>query len=97
MEFTVQNNNLLYSVFFTEEIPQIGVQDLSNGLYESVITLPITVGHIIEHQRQQLSFDPACLKTSSLLFLTIILTTRQHIILLSSSNIHILLINKNLL
>ena len=48
MEFTFQNNNLLYSVSFTEEIARIGVRDLSNGLYESVITLPIT-----EHQRQQ--------------------------------------------
>ena len=53
MEFTVQNNNLLYSFSFTEEIARIGVRDLSNGLYESLITLPITVWHIIEHQRQQ--------------------------------------------
>ena len=53
MEFTVQNNNLLYSVSFTEEIARTGVRDLSNGLYESVIGLPITVWHIIEHQRQQ--------------------------------------------
>ena len=53
MEFTVQNNNLLYSVSFTEDIARIGMRDLSNGLYESVITLPITVWHIIEHQRQQ--------------------------------------------
>ena len=53
MEFTVQNNNLLYSISFTEDIARIGVRDLSNGLYESVITLPITVWHIIEHQRQQ--------------------------------------------
>ena len=28
-------------------------RDLSNGLYESVTTLPITVWHINEHQRQQ--------------------------------------------
>ena len=54
MEFTVQNNNLLYSVSFTEEIAWIGVRDLSNGLYESVTTLRITEWHIIEHQRQQL-------------------------------------------
>ena len=53
MEFTVQNNNLLYSFSSTEEIARIGVRDLSNGLYESLITLPITVRHIIEHQRQQ--------------------------------------------
>ena len=53
MEFTVQNNNILYSVSFIEDIARIGVRDLSNGLYESVITLPITVWHIIEHQRQQ--------------------------------------------
>ena len=50
MEFTVQKNNLLYSFSFTEDIARIGV---SNGLYESVITLPITVWHIFEHQRQQ--------------------------------------------
>ena len=31
----------------------MGVRELPNGLYESVITLPITVWHIIEHQRQQ--------------------------------------------
>ena len=53
MEFTVQNFNILYSFSFTEEISLIGVRDLSNGLYESVITLPITVWHINEHQRQQ--------------------------------------------
>ena len=53
MEFTVQNNNLLYSFSFTEDIARIGVRDLSNGLFESVITLPITVWHIIENQRQQ--------------------------------------------
>ena len=53
MEFTVQNNSLLYSFSFTEETARISVKDLSNGLYESVITLPITVWHIIEHQRQQ--------------------------------------------
>ena len=53
MEFTVQNNNLLYSFSFTEDIARIGVRDLSNGQYESLITLPITVWHIIEHQRQQ--------------------------------------------
>ena len=53
MEFTVQNNNLLYSVSFTEEIARIGLRDFSNELYESLITLPITVWHIIEHQRQQ--------------------------------------------
>ena len=53
MEFTVQNNNLLYSVSFTEDIARIGVRDLSNGLYESVITLPITVWHIIDQERQQ--------------------------------------------
>ena len=53
MEFTVQNNSLLYSVSFTEEIARIGVQGLSNGEYESVIFLFITVWHIIEHQRQQ--------------------------------------------
>ena len=29
------------------------MRDLSNGLYESVITLPITVWHITEHQRKQ--------------------------------------------
>ena len=53
MEFTVQNNNLLYSFSVTEDFARIGVRDLSNGLYESLITLPITVWHIIEHQRQQ--------------------------------------------
>ena len=53
MEFTVLNNKLLYTVSLTEEIARIGVRDLSNGLYESVIALPISVWHIIEHQRQQ--------------------------------------------
>ena len=53
MEFNVQNNNLRYSVPFAEDIARIGVRDLSNGLYESVTILPITVWHIIEHQRQQ--------------------------------------------
>ena len=53
MEFTVQNNALLYSISFTEDIARIGNRDLSFGLYESVITLPITVWHIFEHQRQQ--------------------------------------------
>ena len=53
MEFTVQNNSLLYSVYFTEETARISIRDLSNGLYESVVILPITVWHIIEHQRQQ--------------------------------------------
>ena len=49
----MQNNSLLYSFSFTEETARISVNDLSNGLYESVVTLPITVWHIIEHQRQQ--------------------------------------------
>ena len=53
MEFTVQNNSLLYSASFTEETARISIRDLSNGLYESVVTLPVTVWHIIEHQRQQ--------------------------------------------
>ena len=53
MEFTLQNNSLLYSVSFTEETARIGIRELSNGFYESVVTLPITVWHIIEHQRQQ--------------------------------------------
>ena len=53
MEFTVQSNSLLYSVSFTEETARISIRDLSNGLYESVVTLPITVWHISEHQRQQ--------------------------------------------
>ena len=53
MEFTVQNNSLLYSFSFTEETARISIKDLSNGLYETVMTLPITVWHIIEHQRQQ--------------------------------------------
>ena len=53
MELSVQNKNILYSVSFNEEISRIGVRELSNGLYEFVITLPITVWHIIEHQRQQ--------------------------------------------
>ena len=53
MEFTVQNNSLLYSFSFTEETARISIKDLSNGLYEFVITLPITVWHIIEQQRQQ--------------------------------------------
>ena len=53
MEYTVQNNSLLYSVTFTEETARKSIRDLSNGFYESVITLPITVCHIIEHQRQQ--------------------------------------------
>ena len=49
----MQNNSLLYSFSFTEETARISIRDLSNRLYESVITLPITVWHIIEHQRQQ--------------------------------------------
>ena len=53
MEFTVQNNSLLYSVSFTEEPARISIRDLSNGLYESVVTLPFRVWHIKEHQRQQ--------------------------------------------
>ena len=53
MEFTVQNNSLLYSFSFTEETARISIKDLSNGLYETVMTLPVTVWHIIEHQRQQ--------------------------------------------
>ena len=53
MDFTVQNNSLLYSVSFTEETTRISIRDLSNGLYESVVTLPLSVWHIIEHQRQQ--------------------------------------------
>ena len=53
MEFTEQINSLLYSVSFTEETARISIRDLSNGLYESILTLPITVWHIIEHQRQQ--------------------------------------------
>ena len=53
MEFTVQNNSLLYSVSFTEETARISIRDLSNGLYESILTLPITVWHIFEHPRQQ--------------------------------------------
>ena len=53
MEFTVQNNSLLYSVSFTEETARISIRDLSNGFYESILNLPITVWHIIEHQRQQ--------------------------------------------
>ena len=53
MEFTVQNNNFLYSVSFTEEIAWIGLRDFSNGLNESLISLPLTVWQIVEHQRQQ--------------------------------------------
>ena len=53
MEFTVQNNSLLYSVSFTEETARISIRDLSNGFYETILNLPITVWHIIEHQRQQ--------------------------------------------
>ena len=53
MEFSVQNNSPLYSVSFTEETARIGIRDLSNGLNDSILTLPITVWHIIEHQRQQ--------------------------------------------
>ena len=53
MEFTVQNNSLLYSFSSPEETAWISIGHLSNGLYESVITLPITVWHIIEHQQQQ--------------------------------------------
>ena len=53
MEYPVQNNSLLYSAPFIREIARIWVRDLSSGLYESVITLPITVWQIIEHQRQQ--------------------------------------------
>ena len=53
MEFTVQKNNLRYSVSFTADNARIGVLDLSNGLYEPVITLPLTVWQIFEHQRQQ--------------------------------------------
>ena len=53
MEITVQNNSLLYSVSFTEETARISIRDVSNGPYPSVVTLPITAWHIIEHQRQQ--------------------------------------------
>ena len=53
MEITVQNNCLLFSVSFTEDTAWISIRDLSNGLYESVVTLLITVWHIIERQRQQ--------------------------------------------
>ena len=53
MEFTVQNNSLLYTFSFTEETARISIKDLSKRLYESVITLPIPVWHIIEHHRQQ--------------------------------------------
>ena len=53
MEFTVQNNSLLYSFSFNEETARISIRDLSNGLYESVITLTITVWHIFENRRQQ--------------------------------------------
>ena len=53
MEFTVQNNSLPYSVSFTEETARISIRDLSNGVHESVVTLPIIAWHIIEHQRQQ--------------------------------------------
>ena len=49
----MQNNSLLYSVSFTDETARISIRDLSNRLYESVVTLPITVWHIIEHRRQQ--------------------------------------------
>ena len=49
----MQNNSFLYSFSFTEETPWISIRDLSNGFYESVITLPVTVWHIIECQRQQ--------------------------------------------
>ena len=53
MEITVRNSSRLYSFSFTEETARISIRDLSNGLYESVITLPITVWHIVENQRQQ--------------------------------------------
>ena len=53
MQLTLQNNSLLYLLSFTEDIARIGVRDLSNGLYESLITLPITVWNNIEHQWQQ--------------------------------------------
>ena len=53
MKFTVQNNNLLYSVSFIEETARIGIQDLWNGQYESVISLSDTVWHIVEPKRQQ--------------------------------------------
>ena len=53
MEFTVPNNSLLYSFSFTQQTARISIKDLSNGLYVSVITLPITVWHINEYQRQQ--------------------------------------------
>ena len=53
MEFTVHNHSLLYSVSLTEDNARISIRDLSNGFYESILTLPITVWHIIEHQRQQ--------------------------------------------
>ena len=49
----MQNNSLLHSVSFTEETARINIRDLSNGLYDSVVTLPIPVWHIIGHQRQQ--------------------------------------------
>ena len=49
----MQNNSLLYSDSFAEETARIIIRDLSNGLYEPVSTLPITVWPIIEHQRQQ--------------------------------------------
>ena len=48
----MQNNSLLYSVSFTEETARISIRDLSNGHYESILTLLITVWHIFEQQRQ---------------------------------------------
>ena len=53
LEFTVQNNSLLYTFYFTEYTARIGIRYLSNGLFEAVITLPINARHINEHQRQQ--------------------------------------------
>ena len=49
----MQNNSLLYSVSFTEETARISIRDLPNGLYKLIVTLPITVWRIIQHQQQQ--------------------------------------------
>ena len=53
IEFTVQNNSLLYLVSFIEETARITITDLSKGLFEFFVILSITVWHVIEHQRQQ--------------------------------------------
>ena len=48
----MQSYSLLYSFSLTEKSARISIKDLSNGLHESVITLPITLLQINVNQRQ---------------------------------------------